>query len=697
MSQPRKHQRALVTALASAMALILSSCSTEGTILPSADSPAEEPTASSSAAGSPNPVSFDSAHLPGVYLPEHCDFVEPDAVPVFEDLISELDAEDCVAPYTSHINLRGSEVVTSESVPNVFGVSQYLRVYRLLDKVPTIGQFGQWGQWVGDESHNNGAFNSIEGGLFVADKMGRSYYPKYMASAATHLYSSDSDTGGGWGFYERRISCDVLGRVALSNKLMAPPNLIAFEKDQEPYAEDGGISVGTSWVALPIIGNEIGAVSPGDAPGLLTWTFVIDAANYSGPVIGYTPQHWNLRMARWNSLEMLADVFNWTVGESLSDPAGQALVDFINEKITEAELLEKIQNEPWYQEWWADPNKTLGVSPARKYIPTGIEMPPVPLFAIEDGGQTFIKAYPPKIPNSFDQEPIAQNIQTFDSKLYQTFSNTFRSNSTDSDWKKNFDNLGIPMHVEKNEDAGPLVDFFGLQPRGEDYFDGSSLDFNIQLLATNRNDETSIVVDWSKTPVADRTLSSYYKVVAGKLVPVSEDAVPEKLRQMDYGNLESPTNLQNHFDEMDLSSDDTFNTDCWVCEDPNGCDEEVFQTTLDDGSQISYRWYRFVDQPVFWNMKREYPEFYTHAYLEDLQQTIEAMHTQWDGSVNLLERPANQERFHLAEIDNGLLVDPPAGKEVGWVPIVIEVEHPDGQWQNEIIQPWADTGPWLRR
>ena len=73
------------------------------------------------------------------------------------------------------------------------------------------------------------------------------------------------------------------------------------------------------------------------------------------------------------------------------------------------------------------------------------------------------------------------------------------------------------------------------------------------------------------------------------------------------------------------------------------------------------------------------------------------MHTKWDGSVNLLERPANQERFHLAEIDNGLLVDPPAGKEVGWVPIVIEVEHPDGEWQNEIIQPWSDSGPWLRR
>ena len=175
-----------------------------------------------------------SGYLPGTYLPEHCDGVDPGAIPVFETLISELDAENCVAPYTSQINMVGAEVVTAESAgPDLFGVSQYLRVYRLLEKVPTIGQFGQWGQWIGNDAHHAGPFNSIEGGLFVADKMGRSYYPKYMASAATHLYSGTSDTGGGWGFYERRISCDVLGRVTLSNKMMVPPNLIAFDEDQE--------------------------------------------------------------------------------------------------------------------------------------------------------------------------------------------------------------------------------------------------------------------------------------------------------------------------------------------------------------------------------------------------------------------------------------------------------------------------------
>jgi hypothetical protein len=118
---------------------------------------------------------------------------------------------------------------------------------------------------------------------------------------------------------------------------------------------------------------------------------------------------------------------------------------------------------------------------------------------------------------------------------------------------------------------------------------------------------------------------------------------------------------------------------------------------LDDGSVVRYRWYRFTDQPVFWNLKNEFPDLYSDAKLQELQETIEMMHQKWDGSVNLLERPASTDAFHLAEIDHGLIVEPPAGKEIGWVPIVWEVEHPDGQWQDEIVVPEVEGQPWPRR
>ena len=635
---------------------------------------------------------------PGTYLPEDCEEVSPDAQPVFDDLISEADAVNCVAPLTAEISM-GAEIFTAERAgENLYGVSQYLRVYRLLDKVPTIGQFGQWGQWIGNDAHHAGGFNSIEGGLFVHDKMGRSYYPKYMASAATHLYSPDSDTGGGWGFYERRISCDVLGRIRLSNRVI--PHMISFDEDQEAYEDDGGISVGTSWVALPLIDGAERSEridNSGQAGGLLAWTFVIDSANYSGPLIAYAPQHWNLRIERWNALEFLNDVFEWNPGESVADPAGQALANFVNGDITEEAMLALIQGEQWYQEWWADTTKTHGVSPAGRYVPTGIEMPPVPVFTAEEDGRTFVKVFPPQVPHSLDQESLALNVQTFGVDLYNSYLDAFSSGSSAASWDTTFDSLGIPMTVERNRDKEPLLALNHLEPRGEDYYADPNVIFTIPLLASQENGETNIVFDWSDISLADRTFSTYYEVMGSSLVAVEASDVPEKLTWMEYGDLESPSNLRNHLDNLELEPGDTFDTKCWECDDPNGCDPEVHETTLDDGSVVRYRWYRFIDQPVFWNMKNEFPDVYTPEKLDQLQATIETMHREWDGSTNLLERPSSQRVLELAEIDHGLLVSPPEGKEVGWVPIVWEVEHPDGEWIDDVAMPEIDGVPYPRR
>ena len=41
-------------------------------------------------------------------------------------------------------------------------------------------------------------------------------------------------------------------------------------------------------------------------------------------------------------------------------------------------------------------------------------------------------------------------------------------------------------------------------------------------------------------------------------------------------------------------------------------------------------------------------------------------------------------------------MEPPAGKENGWVPIVLEVELPDGTWQEEIDFREGAGGLWTR-
>ena len=72
------------------------------------------------------------------------------------------------------------------------------------------------------------------------------------------------------------------------------------------------------------------------------------------------------------------------------------------------------------------------------------------------------------------------------------------------------------------------------------------------------------------------------------------------------------------------------------------------------------------------------------------------MHKDWGPSQLFLERPTTLDELHLVEIDHGLLVEPPQGKEFGWVPIVTQVEQPDGIWQDRIDFRETPLGPVLR-
>ncbi len=86
-----------------------------------------------------------------------------------------------------------------------------------------------------------------------------------------------------------------------------------------------------------------------------------------------------------------------------------------------------------------------------------------------------------------------------------------------------------------------------------------------------------------------------------------------------------------------------------------------FEVTLLDGSTVRYRWYRFIDQPV-------YQQFdWTPAERAALQSLIETMHRRWPIDGAYLPEPTAGD---LAAFDPALLVTPPPGLEVGFVPIV---------------------------
>jgi hypothetical protein len=86
-----------------------------------------------------------------------------------------------------------------------------------------------------------------------------------------------------------------------------------------------------------------------------------------------------------------------------------------------------------------------------------------------------------------------------------------------------------------------------------------------------------------------------------------------------------------------------------------------FTVKLADGSLVTYSWYRFVDQPSFqqydWGEKKK----------AALQALVEKIHADWRIDRDYMAPPS---RGTLVKLDPALIVTPPNGLEVGYVPIV---------------------------
>ena len=86
-----------------------------------------------------------------------------------------------------------------------------------------------------------------------------------------------------------------------------------------------------------------------------------------------------------------------------------------------------------------------------------------------------------------------------------------------------------------------------------------------------------------------------------------------------------------------------------------------FEAMLGDGSTVTYSWYRFADQPALLNADL------TDAERETLQKRVELLHRNWTKEREYLPPPVMGK---LADLDPSVLVTPPKGMEIGYVPIV---------------------------
>ena len=704
----------------------------------------------------------DPEHITGIYHPKHCFFTrdvngEQESRWLWDAGLTD---EQKIATYTDSqsITLTNGETVIAECVSDyemsfgtkfssgtadaandvgVYGVSQYLRIWDELDVRP-LAQAGIWGQWISaNGQHPYFPMDSIEGGLFSDDKMGRSKYPKYMAGAATHLYSGNSSKYG-WGFYEKRVPCDYLGGIQLANKLLYPPNLLAFDENQEEYADAGGLFFGHGWMALPMIGGKkrenwtsrgLDDASRDVNSGKLTWTFFVDAKNFSGPLTAFVPEFFYRRLNKFNALEILSHV--WEEGESTDTEFLNKVKDYIADRITEDEFESLLKEQSWYVDGVEDYDYSSGYDyVVRKKdslafnpsggMPLGSERDPsIGLTFTDDTGTMYLKTFLPKIPDNNNIEPFALSGRSYGVEHYNNFIDFFNSPDIPS---VNFDTTSYTTALNNSKYEGPSAgsivydeDETGdnwwkrdniKDANGDPVLNKLSFEASVDVMIEEINNGSNVYWDWKNN--ANRMPSEYYKVTPADnpedyiFERVSESDVPETLKLYRHSNKENMISLMPHVktteDEeliANVKSDmqelfdaeiDYMDFSCRICVEEDGCDNTLYTATLDDGSKVDYRWYRFKDQPTFITLKKEFPDIYTADYLNALQEKIEHMHSNWQNNIDFLSRPASAQSYdvNLVEIDNGLIMEPPAGKEIGWVPIAVSVEMPGKNWQREL-------------
>lgn len=92
-----------------------------------------------------------------------------------------------------------------------------------------------------------------------------------------------------------------------------------------------------------------------------------------------------------------------------------------------------------------------------------------------------------------------------------------------------------------------------------------------------------------------------------------------------------------------------------------------FTIALTDGSEATYSWYRFIDQPALQHLGL------SDAEKARLQSYVERIHSNWPITRDYMAPPS---RGALATLDSALIVTPPRGLEQGYVPIVTRQELP---------------------
>ena len=147
-----------------------------------------------------------------------------------------------------------------------------------------------------------------------------------------------------------------------------------------------------------------------------------------------------------------------------------------------------------------------------------------------------------------------------------------------------------------------------------------------------------------------------------KWQPITEDELPNSTNLISADVPTTPRSEIPYLTPLDPDCQWQDSNGPWNNPGPNA---GPYYANMEDGSTLTYYWYRFVDQPAI--VQANLPD----NIRETLQARVELIHSNWSHTEEYMAPPVIGD---IATLDPNGIVTPPAGLEIGYVPIVSKQE-----------------------
>ena len=303
----------------------------------------------------------------------------------------------------------------------------------------------------------------------------------------------------------------------------------------------------------------------------------------------------------------------------------------------------------------------LDSRPSDPNVGFGVEHADSPAITANDNdGVPYAKTTVMQLPTCGDDQSILMHgVSVYSSNALWNAMESWFNGGAIADTE--FSPLGIDEVSFVNNGGGMVGE---ITPNGQ-----TGEDLEIDLTFMNPVQQTSNTMGY------EYDLNTVEKTEDNFLLPEYYRLDPDnKWRAVQASEVPTSTNLIDTPVPINPRSEITYLTplepDC-TWQDPNGPwnnpgpSAGPYTADLGDGSTITYYWYRFVDQPAI--IQANLPE----DIREKMQERVELIHANWSHTDEYLTPPSIGK---LATIDPEAIVQPPAGMEVGYVPIVTRQE-----------------------